>query len=62
MKSFSNQNLTNLIPPVSVSHDASQRSCDFAQDIFGKAASSDASEPAGGVAMASQFASLQPVT
>ena len=49
-------------PPVSVSHDASQRSCDFAQDIFGKAASSDASEPAGGVAMASQFASLQPVT
>ena len=31
-------------------------------DIFGKAASSDASEPAGGVAMASQFASLQPVT
>ena len=56
------QNLTNLIPPVSVSHDASQRSCDFAQDIFGKAASSDASEPAGGVAMASQFASLQPVT
>ena len=63
MKSFSNQTKpTNLIPPVSVSHDASQRSCDFAQDIFGKAASSDASEPGGGVAMASQFASLQPVT
>jgi len=37
-------------------------SCDFAQDIFGKAESSDASEPAGGVAMASQFASLQPAT
>ena len=36
------RNLTNRIPPVSVSHDASQRSCDFAQDIFSKAASSHA--------------------
>ena len=63
MKSFQiKQNLTNIIPPVSVSRDASQRSCDFAQDIFGKAGLSDASEPAGGAAMASQFASLQPVT
>ena len=42
-----------------LNRDASQRSCDFAQDIFGKAGSSDASEPAGGAAMASQFASLQ---